>query len=149
MAEHLPREIIREIILCNVDPEAPLPDMFNLYRDVPPFRPKALAYLAVSKAWHGATVSIVYRTIVLRTKRQAEALATTVHRDYRLGHYIRNLMFCGGFGRASKTILTSATNLHTIAITLHIQAKDSVLGLLSGLRLVNPAQLIVRPHRPH
>ncbi|KAJ7670445.1 hypothetical protein B0H17DRAFT_838835, partial [Mycena rosella] len=143
MAENLPEEITKEILTLVFEPNPDLYNFFNLKISMTStFRPKPMACVTVSKTWNRIRTPLLYCTVILKSKVQAEALATALGRREELGPCIKNLMVRGGYGRSMKTILASMANLQTIWLTLSFASKESITGLLSGLHLVNPRELI-------
>ncbi|KAJ6525429.1 hypothetical protein DFH09DRAFT_1328950 [Mycena vulgaris] len=144
-ADDMPDEIMSEIIVLAVRPSNGLQDFFSSSRR-PSFRVKELAVLSVSKRWTRIASPFIYEMITLRSRAQATALASAVAGNAQLGLLIKKLMVCGGFGSAMKTILALAPNLRTIRVTLELHSRDSVTGLLGGLPLLSPTELVLHPN---
>ncbi|KAI5896305.1 uncharacterized protein SCHCODRAFT_02614519 [Schizophyllum commune H4-8] len=105
-------------------------------------RPPAL--LLVCKAWNRIGTPLLYRTIILRSKGQAEVLArtlTTLAPD--LGSSVRRLRLEGGYGRVVLQILKATTRVSELVLVLSLRSDDSISGLVRGLALpaVNPAEI--------
>ncbi|KAL1756059.1 hypothetical protein FB107DRAFT_261528 [Schizophyllum commune] len=105
-------------------------------------RPPAL--LLVCKAWNRIGTPLLYRTIILRSKGQAEVLARTLTTPASdLGSLVRRLRLEGGYGRAVLQILKATTRVSELALVLSLRSDDSISGLVRGLALptVNPAEI--------
>ncbi|KAL1664708.1 hypothetical protein GGF50DRAFT_54266 [Schizophyllum commune] len=105
-------------------------------------RPPAL--LLVCKAWNRIGTPLLYRTIILRSKGQAEVLARTLTTPASdLGSLVRRLRLEGGYGRVILQILKATTRVSELALVLSLRSDDSISGLVRGLALptVNPAEI--------
>ncbi|KAK7020336.1 hypothetical protein R3P38DRAFT_3197662 [Favolaschia claudopus] len=102
----VPEEILAEILsrILNVPDE-----MFSDTSEISPFAGSsqsvcALLRLGVCKRWLRVATPLLYGTVVIRSKGQANALATVL-REQNLGRFVRNLRLEGGFGRQVEDIL--------------------------------------------
>ncbi|KAF7296309.1 F-box domain-containing protein [Mycena chlorophos] len=101
------------------------------------------AYLVVCKSWLRVATPLLYHVVILRSKAQAVALATTLTKNKELGRFIKKLRVEGGFGPSMNTILESAPNITEIYLSFAIWSPDTTDGLCKGLKLVNPTRLIL------
>jgi hypothetical protein len=99
--------------------------------------------LLVCKGWLRVTYSLLYRTAVIRSSGQAQALADALHRNKTLGKHIKKLRLEGGYGVATRKILTLAPNITDLYLTLFIWSDDSVSGLCRSLHTINPSCVIL------
>ncbi|KAF7305797.1 hypothetical protein HMN09_00733500 [Mycena chlorophos] len=143
MSEHLPYEIISEIL-------APLlkvsDDLFANNEAVSVFanyrRQSTSPYLVVCKKWLHAATPLLYNVVVLRSKAQANALAATLEAHTGLGHHVRKLRVEGGYGGAMLTVLRHSPNVTDLFISLEIYGATTT-GICKGLPLINPKRLIL------
>ncbi|KAF7373574.1 hypothetical protein MSAN_00567800 [Mycena sanguinolenta] len=123
MANSLPDEIISEILSPALSvSDAAFSALSNSYRRSPfmTFSESTSAYLLVSKAWLRVSTPLLYHDVILRSKAQAQALATTLTTNPALGRNITDLFL-------STTIASS----------------DNASGLCRGLPLLNPVRVII------
>jgi cellulose synthase/poly-beta-1,6-N-acetylglucosamine synthase-like glycosyltransferase len=99
--------------------------------------------LLVCKRWLRVTYSLLYRTVVIRSPGQAQALADALHSNSALGKHIKKLRLEGGYGAATRKILTLAPNITDLYLTLYIWSDDSVSGLCRSLPTINPSRIIL------
>jgi hypothetical protein len=147
MADTLPNEITKEILVLAIQPDAAFEAFIDLKTDLPPTLVKPLSYLLVSRSWLQIATPLIYETIVLKSQRQAVGLAVSLKLTPELGLCIKHLRINGGFGSAAKKILASSPNVKSIGLTITIASTDSTSGLFAGLCLINPTRLIFYPKR--
>ncbi|KAL1671236.1 hypothetical protein EV122DRAFT_226912 [Schizophyllum commune] len=114
----------------------------------PEHRPPAL--LLVSKDWQRICTPLLYRTAIIRSKGQAEALTTTITSlRPELAARVKRLRFEGAFGMEGFRLLKATTNLTHLALVLHIFATEGVAPLCRGLKLphISPRVLVVADSR--
>ena len=98
-SSQLPDEIIKEILL----PALFVPDKLfsNTSMESNPFAGYELSsstILVVCKSWLRVATPLLYETVVLRSKAQAQALAGVLKNNSPLGHFIKKLRLEGGYG---------------------------------------------------
>ncbi|KAJ6585970.1 hypothetical protein B0H19DRAFT_1111061 [Mycena capillaripes] len=139
----LPDEILSEIL----SPALKVSDeLFSNTSAVSPFstyNPSTSAYLLVCKDWLRVATPLLYHVVVLRSKGQAIALETVLHRHPEFGRYLKKLRVEGGYGTAMLTILKAAPNVTDLVISLSIWSSDATGGLCKGLPLINPHRVII------
>ncbi|KAF7317647.1 F-box domain-containing protein [Mycena kentingensis (nom. inval.)] len=145
MDNSLPDELISEILspALKVSDEA----FSNNHSDVSPFATYSespSAYLLVNKAWLRVATPLIYNVVVLRSAPQAKALARALTKNEQLAWFIKKLRVEGGFGVAMKTILSLASNITDLFLSLDIFSMDNTEGLCKGLTLVSPTRLILQ-----
>jgi hypothetical protein len=143
MAPELPDEILHEILLHVFSvPD----DKFASTAEQSPFSSvfqSSSEMLLVCKRWLRVAYPNFYRTAVIRSSGQAQALADTLKANKDLGKYIKNLRLEGGYGIAIHTILTLAPNITDLYLSLIIWSHDSVSGLCRSLTAINPSRVIL------
>jgi hypothetical protein len=107
------------------------------------------SYLLVCKAWLRMSTPLLYKTVVLRTTAQAEALLAVLTCNRQFGLFIAKLRVEAGFPSAIHTILKFAPKITDLYLTLYIWASDDVGGLCSGLSLINPRRVIFHDAVPN
>ncbi|TDL29935.1 hypothetical protein BD410DRAFT_47069 [Rickenella mellea] len=147
MANRLPDEILKEILgpaLTVSD------DEFSCGRTTDsPFAYKSTSsafVLLVCKQWMRVTTPLLYETVVIRSKAQAQALADAVKYNPHFGAYIRKLRMEGGYGMSPYTVISKSPNIKDIFISLDVYSDDNVNGLCKALPLTNPRRLILTKH---
>ncbi|KAK7059658.1 hypothetical protein R3P38DRAFT_2496391 [Favolaschia claudopus] len=152
-ADTLPDDILSEILSLVLHvPDAKFATLVSSFErsDVPtvisPFLTRSQsssAYLLVSKSWLYVGTSLLYNTVVLRSKAQAQALAATLTTNPDLGRFIKKLRVEGGFENLMHTILALSRNITDIFVTLDLARTDNPRGLCSGFPLIHPVRVIV------
>ncbi|KAI5896336.1 uncharacterized protein SCHCODRAFT_02745340 [Schizophyllum commune H4-8] len=107
-------------------------------------RPPAL--LLVCKDWQRICTPILYRTAIIRSKGQADALTITITRVRpELAGCVKRLRLKGAIGMEILGLLNATPRLTHLALVLHIFSKESVSYLCRGLRLdhINPTMLLL------
>jgi hypothetical protein len=143
MASELPDEMLHEILLpifSVSDDKFASTEEQSLFSSV--FQSSS-EMLLVCKRWLRVAYPIFYRTAVIRSSGQAQALADTLKADKDLGKYIKKLRLEGGYGAAIHTILTLAPNITDLYLSLVIWSDDSVSGLCRSLAAINPSRVIL------
>ncbi|KAJ7884644.1 hypothetical protein B0H14DRAFT_2296964, partial [Mycena olivaceomarginata] len=138
----VPLEILDNILdLAGTIPEE---FVFNVASTYPVPRDSTARFcVLVCRDWYRAGKHLLYRTVFLDTKKQAEALSAAIQQDHRSGRYIKTLVLAHGLGRSMKDILLAAEHLETLSIWLNLEKGDSITGLLRGLPHINPRQLLI------
>ncbi|KAJ7222517.1 hypothetical protein GGX14DRAFT_664051, partial [Mycena pura] len=140
---HIPDEILSEIL----SPALLVPDdRFCEMSDVSPFisfSESSSAYLVVCKAWLRVATPLLYHVVVLRSKAQAQALATTLGTNPDLGGFIKKLRVEGGYAISMHKVLQKSPNITDLYLSLVIAPSDNACGLSRGLRLINPSRVII------
>nr|GAT50259.1 predicted protein [Mycena chlorophos] len=139
----LPDELISEIL----SPALKLPDsLFSNTEEVSPFvkfRASTSAYLLVSKAWLRVATPLLYHTVVLRSKAQADALKLVFKNNPQLGAFVKKIRIEGGYGVAMQHILEATPNVSDLWLCTHIWSGDTVTGLIRALPSLNPRRFIL------
>jgi F-box-like len=143
-SSQLPDEIIKEILA----PALHVPD--ETFADTAlrasPFATYGLSSSTISvvcKSWLRVATPLLYDTVVLRSKAQAQALAAALKRDSQLGAFIKKLRIEGGYGNAIFEILKRSLHITDIWISTALWSNESAAGYAKGFLLVNPCRLIV------
>ncbi|KAJ7445259.1 hypothetical protein FB451DRAFT_1433324 [Mycena latifolia] len=144
MSENLPDEVISEIL----SPVLKVPDrMFSDTSYKSPFASNSVSTssstLLVCKSWLRVASPLLYSTVIIRSKAQAQALQRALQSVPQLGRFVKKLRVEGGFGMAMHKILQSTPNVSDILVSLQLPAADPPSGLASGLPLINPTRLII------
>ncbi|KAJ7117064.1 hypothetical protein C8R44DRAFT_674347 [Mycena epipterygia] len=143
MSEHLPDEIISEILSPALKVSE---EMFSENESlISPFASSvsSSSALLVCKAWLRVATPLLYHVVVLRSKAQARALQAALRGHPDLGRFIKMLRLEGGFGPAMQHILKAAPGITDIFISLQIHTSDSTAGLVLGLPYINPTRMII------
>ncbi|KAF7320881.1 F-box domain-containing protein [Mycena chlorophos] len=139
----LPDELISEIL----SPALKVPDsLFSNTEEVSPFakfRASTSAYLLVSKAWLRVATPLLYHTVILRSKAQADALKLVFKNNPQLGAYVKKIRIEGGYGVAMQHILEATPNISDLWLCTHIWSGDTVTGLIRALPSLNPRRFIL------
>ncbi|KAH6909300.1 hypothetical protein BKA70DRAFT_1149252 [Coprinopsis sp. MPI-PUGE-AT-0042] len=143
-SSQLPDEIIKEILA----PALYVPDetFADTVLKASPFATYGLSsstILVVCKSWLRVATPLLYDTVVLRSKAQAQALAAVLKRDNQLGTFIRKLRIEGGYGNAIFETLKRSPHITDIWISTAVWSNESVAGYAKGFLLVDPRRLIV------
>ncbi|KAJ6459092.1 hypothetical protein C8R45DRAFT_942515 [Mycena sanguinolenta] len=101
----------------------------------------ALACMLVSKTWCSVTIPIIYYTIFLESKAQAQILAAAVETELKPGRWICTLVVAGSFGDTMGIIY--AVKLDIISLHLTLGSSNDVNGLIESLPLLNLRHLIL------
>ncbi|KAK6995932.1 hypothetical protein R3P38DRAFT_3222865 [Favolaschia claudopus] len=111
--------------------------------------PKTTGYifLTVAKQWHRVGVPHLYNKIILSSKEQTQTLEQTLAAQEDYGRHIKCLVLFSeaAFGKDLRSIFKDATNLETLSMPLSFGGGTgvSVAGLLKGLPLISPRELIL------
>ncbi|KAJ6466370.1 hypothetical protein C8R45DRAFT_1021457 [Mycena sanguinolenta] len=143
MADSIPDEILAEILspALRVTEEA-----FSVTPEDSPFlllSESSSAFLLVSTSWLRVATPLLYNTVILRSKGQAQALAVVLSANPALGKYIRKLRLEGGYAISMLKILKASPNISDIFLCIDIQAPDNPCGLCRGLQLIEPVRVII------
>ncbi|KAJ7756219.1 hypothetical protein B0H16DRAFT_1539043 [Mycena metata] len=107
------------------------------------FTESTSALLVVCKSWLRVSTPLLYHTVVLRSKAQAQALAATLKANPDLGTFIKRLRVEGGFAISMLKILQSSPNITDLFLSLDFASGDNACGLCRGLALVDPIRVTV------
>ncbi|KAJ7605772.1 hypothetical protein FB45DRAFT_1140798 [Roridomyces roridus] len=99
------------------------------------------AILLVCKAWLRVATPLLYHTVILRSKGQAQALSVALRCNPDLG--FRKLRLQSGYGSSLHQILRTTTKLTDIFIPLEFDEGDDACSLCRGLPLIDPVRVIV------
>ncbi|KAF8218321.1 hypothetical protein K438DRAFT_1796665 [Mycena galopus ATCC 62051] len=145
MADHLPDEIISEILSPALRVSDAAFSALTVGGTSPfmTFSESSSAYLVVSKAWLRVATPLLYNVTVLRSKAQAQALATTLTTNPALGRFIKKLRVEGGYAISMLKIFQNSPNITDLFLSLVIPSSDNACGLCRGLPLVKPTRVIV------
>ncbi|KAF7320865.1 F-box domain-containing protein [Mycena chlorophos] len=138
---HLPDEILSEILTpaLRVSEDA----FSSTDASGMSFSESSSAYLLVCKDWLRVSTPLLYGVVVLRSKAQAQALATALQSNPDLGRFIKKLRLESGYGRFMQHILQATPNIAELFLTFSLLSTDSVSGLTKGLPLINPRRLFL------
>ncbi|KAJ7258303.1 hypothetical protein C8J57DRAFT_1073769 [Mycena rebaudengoi] len=143
MAEKIPDEIVSEILALHLKvPD----DLFSQASSTSPFvslSQSSSDVLLVCRAWLRCGTPFLYRTVILRSKAQTQALARSLRQHKDLGWFVKMLRVEDGFGSPMQHILKSAPNISDICLSLTIRSLDNISGLALGLPMINPARFIL------
>ncbi|KAG2017513.1 hypothetical protein CC2G_007019 [Coprinopsis cinerea AmutBmut pab1-1] len=144
VSSQLPDEIIKEILT----PALHVPDAsFASSAWVSPFAEYQLTsstVLAVCKSWLRVATPLLYETVILRSKAQAQALAATLKKNPQLGLFVKKIRLEGGYGNSVYDILKRCSDVVDLWITTSLHATESVGGYARGFQLINPRRLILK-----
>ena len=101
------------------------------------------AILVVCKSWLRVATPLLYETVVLRSKAQAQALAGALKQNEQLGRFIRKLRVEGGYGTYVSEILRRSPGLTDIWLSAALYSNESVAGYLKGFQAIDPQNLIL------
>ncbi|KAJ6500899.1 hypothetical protein C8R45DRAFT_1071400 [Mycena sanguinolenta] len=143
MDTSLPEETISEILSLALHvPD----DMFSDTSLVSPFAKfsvSASSILLVNKTWLRIATPLLLETVIIRSKPQANALATALKGKQNLGRFVKKLRLEGGFGKYMQSILQQTPNITDLFLSAMLWAADNVSWLVLGLPLLNPRRLIL------
>jgi F-box-like len=148
-SSQLPDEIIKEILApaLHVSDEA---FSHTADHEANPFASYGLSsstILVVCKSWLRVATPLLYETVVLRSKAQAQALAGVLKANQQFGRFIRKLRVEGGYGSPVGEILRCSPLLTDLLIATTLYSNESIAGYLKGFQSVNPRRLIVLDDR--
>lgn len=143
-SSQLPDEIIKEIL----SPALYVPDyaFSSTCEYSNPFANYELStstILVVCKSWLRVATPMLYETVVLRSKAQAQALAFALKENEPLGRFIRKLRVEGGYGACLHEVLRRSPSLTDLWLSTGLFSNESISGYLKGFHLVNPGRLVV------
>ncbi|KAJ6620722.1 hypothetical protein B0H10DRAFT_2020262 [Mycena sp. CBHHK59/15] len=143
MADSIPDEIISEILspALRVSDKA----FSSTTRNSPfaSFSESSSAFLLVSKAWLRVATPLLYYTVILRSKAQAQALASALRQNTDLGRFIKKLRVEGGYQSSMFKIIQTSRNISDLFLSLNILSPDDAGGLCRGLPLMDPTRVIL------
>lgn len=143
----LPDEIVKEI-LCQSGLVISAEDFRNTDIGRSPFadstHTSTSAALLVCKQWLRVATPLLYHTIVLRSKAQAQALEVALRRKNKmLGAYIKWMRLEGHYGAVMKNILDAASKLTDLYFPSSLTTHESASGLVKALPSLSPKRLIL------
>ncbi|KAJ7081615.1 hypothetical protein B0H15DRAFT_453347 [Mycena belliarum] len=148
MQTHIPDEILHEIL----SPAIQVPDeafSVSATSSDSPFNSiveSSSAFLLVSKAWLRVGTPLLYHDVILRSKAQAQALASALGSNPDLGRFIRKLRVEGGYAISMHKILKNSRNITDLALAPAFLRADNACGLRRGLPLIDPVRVVLH-HR--
>ncbi|KAJ7605915.1 hypothetical protein FB45DRAFT_951853 [Roridomyces roridus] len=115
---------------------------------IPPWRSDrrldtSSAILLVCRAWLRVASPLLYETVILRSRGQAQALSVALRYNPDLARFIKKLRLESGYGSTMHKILQTTNNLTDIFIPLKFDKKDNACGLCRGLPLIDPVRVII------
>jgi hypothetical protein len=146
-----PDELLHEIL----SPVLSVPDdKFSSTNERSPFSISNLTgssatMLLVCKRWLRVAYPLLYHTVVIRSSGQAHALADSLNANLTLGRHVKKLRLEGGYGAALHKILTLASNITVLYLSLNIWSDDSVSGLCRSLTAINPSRVFLQDSSYH
>ncbi|KAJ7605884.1 hypothetical protein FB45DRAFT_1068973 [Roridomyces roridus] len=147
MGRAIPDEIIHEILSPALSVSD---DAFSAHMPLWEYRAcrgrrveSSSAILLVCKAWLRVATPLLYHTIILGSKGQAQALSVALRRNPELGRLIRKLRLQSGYGSSLHQILQTTTKLTDIFIPLEFDEGDDACGLCRGIPLIDPVRVII------
>nr|GAT48618.1 predicted protein [Mycena chlorophos] len=151
-APRLPDEILSEIFSYS-SIHVPDEKFANITRNTlastfANFGESTSAYLLVCSSWLRVATPLLYRTVILRSAAQAQALAATLEADPELGEWIKKLRLECAYaaGPFVHTVLKYAPNITDLFLSLELRyGVGDVEGLVEGLLHINPHRLILHP----
>ncbi|KAH6909296.1 hypothetical protein BKA70DRAFT_1278108 [Coprinopsis sp. MPI-PUGE-AT-0042] len=142
-APHLPDEIVKEIL----SPALLVPnEAFASTSWKSPFANYQLTsstILVVCKDWLRVATPLLYETIILRSKAQAQALALAVKNDPQLGKFIKKVRLEGGYGNSVHEIFKHSPNIRHLWQKGGLSSNESISGYAKAFKLVSLEALIV------
>ncbi|KAH6909304.1 hypothetical protein BKA70DRAFT_1400209 [Coprinopsis sp. MPI-PUGE-AT-0042] len=143
-SSQLPDEIIKEILapVLYVSDEA-FSDMSANSNPFAKYDLSTSTILVVCKSWLRVATPLLYETVVLRSKAQAQALSGALKRNEQFGQFIEKLRIEGGYGTFVGEILRRSPFLSELWISTTLYSNESVAGYLKGFQAVNLRRLIV------
>ncbi|KAG6847642.1 hypothetical protein H0H93_006848, partial [Arthromyces matolae] len=135
-----PEEIIKEILspVLAISDDSFRSKAFS--NRIPAQSPSNL--LAVCKSWLRVATPLLYHVVIVRSQRQAKALARTLEGNELLATFITKLRLEGGYGPPMYHVLRLGKNIEELYLMVSTLSSDSVAGLCEGLPLINPRCLI-------
>ncbi|TDL29938.1 hypothetical protein BD410DRAFT_47053 [Rickenella mellea] len=147
MAHRLPDETLKEILtpaLTISEDEFSFADAENN-----PFGKKYKSsgvVLLVCKRWMRVATPLLYETVIIRSKAQAQAIVDALTANPHFGAYVRKLRIEGGYGMSPFTVISKSPNITNLFITLDVYSTDNATGICKALPLVNPRRFIFTKH---
>ncbi|KAH6885500.1 hypothetical protein BKA70DRAFT_1445092 [Coprinopsis sp. MPI-PUGE-AT-0042] len=140
----IPDEIIKEIL----SPVLEIPDKAFVHPSLHsgPFASYKLTsstVLEVCKAWLRVATPLLYETVVLRSKAQAQALARALQGNPDLGRFVKKARIEGGYGDDILEIFKRCPALKDLWISAALWSNESVAGYAKAFHYINPQKLIV------
>ncbi|KAH6911750.1 hypothetical protein BKA70DRAFT_1099048 [Coprinopsis sp. MPI-PUGE-AT-0042] len=140
----LPDEIVKEIL----SPVLEVPDkaFANTSLTTNPFAGYELTsstVLEVCKAWLRVATPLLYETVILRSKAQAQALALALRGNPDLGPFVKKVRIEGGYGSHIVEIFKWCPALNDLWISAALWSNESIAGYAKAFRSINPQRLIV------
>ena len=97
--------------------------------------------LQVCKLWLQISTPLLYHTVLLRSNAQAQALGMTLMLNPALGPSIRQLRVEGTYGDSIFVIVSYATNITDLCLTLRVWSYESAAGFVAAIKQVNPTRV--------
>ena len=142
-APHLPDEIVKEI----VSPALNVPDeSFASTSWKSPFATYQLTsstILVVCKDWLRVATPLLYETVILRSKAQAQALAAALKKNPQLGQFIKKVRLEGGYGNAIYEIFQRSPHIRHLWQKRGLRSNESISGYSKAFSSVTLERLIL------
>jgi F-box-like len=140
----IPDEIIKEIL----SPVLEVPDNAFVHPSLHsgPFTTYKLTsstILEVCKAWLRVATPLLYETVILRSKAQAQALALALQGNPDLDRFVKKARIEGGYGDDILKIFKRCPSLRDLWISAALWSNKSVAGYSKAFHHINPQKLIV------
>ncbi|KAJ7605781.1 hypothetical protein FB45DRAFT_1041863 [Roridomyces roridus] len=143
MGRAMPDEIIHEILSPALSISDDIFSARFVYSPSAPWLESSAAILLVCKAWLRVATPLLYHTVILRNKGQAQALSVVLHSNADLGRLVKKLRVDSRYGSSMHKILQQTKNLTDIFIPLQFKLGDNARGLCRGLPLIDPVRVLV------
>ena len=99
--------------------------------------------LLVCKRWLRTSTPLVYRTCIIRSQAQAQALDDALKKNPEFGALMKQLRLEGCYGVSVPNILEKATGLEDLAIKMPVSPEDNTRPAFATLHTLTPRRLIV------
>ena len=97
--------------------------------------------LLLFQRWLRISIPLLYRTVILRSKKQAQDLARTLAETPQYARHIERLRLNAGCGVDASTILTAVPHLKHLCLSLDLMPGDDISHLCSSLHLISPTRV--------
>ncbi|KAJ7622512.1 hypothetical protein FB45DRAFT_1091487 [Roridomyces roridus] len=143
MRRPIPDEIIHEILSPALSVSDDTFSARFLNSAPVPCLESSSAILLVCKAWLRVATPLLYHTVILGSKGQAQALSVALRSNQDLGRLVKKLRVESGYGTLMHKILQATKNLTDIFIPLEFDKGENACGLCRGLQLIDPVRVII------
>ncbi|KAH6880251.1 hypothetical protein BKA70DRAFT_191998, partial [Coprinopsis sp. MPI-PUGE-AT-0042] len=140
----LPDEIIKEVLTPALHvPDKPFADLSPRSSPFSSYELSSSAMLLVCKAWLRVATPLLYETVVMRSKAQAQGLASALQGNPQLCYFIKKLRIEGGYGTSIHTILKQSLGVTDLWLSVALWSNESIGGYSKGFALIRPHRLII------